>query len=46
VELTVGEHRIECKPSYQPAVVWVGPKLDRVGRLSESAHRLLFANWY
>jgi hypothetical protein len=46
VELTVGEHRIECKPDCQPAVVWVGPKLDRVGRLSQSDHRLLFVNWY
>jgi hypothetical protein len=46
VELTVGKHRIESKPGSQPAVVWVGPKLDRVGRLSQSDHRLLFANWY
>lgn len=46
VELTVGEHRIECKPGCQPAVVWVGPKLDRIGRLSERDHRLLFVNWY
>jgi hypothetical protein len=46
VELTVGEHRIECKPGCQPAVVWVGPKLDRVGRLSQRDHRLLFVNWY
>jgi hypothetical protein len=46
VELTVGEHRLECKPGCQPAVVWVGPRLDRVGRLSERDHRLLFVNWY
>ena len=46
VELTVGEHRIECKAGCQPAVVWVGPKLNRVGRLSQSDHRLLFVNWY
>jgi hypothetical protein len=46
VELTVGKHRIECKAGWQPAVVWVGPKLDRVGRLSERDHRLLFVNWY
>jgi len=46
VELAVGEHRIECKAGWQPAVVWVGPKLDRVGRLSERDHRLLFVNWY
>jgi hypothetical protein len=46
VELAVGTHRIECKPGWQPAVVWVGPKLDRVGRLSQGDHRLLFVNWY
>jgi hypothetical protein len=46
VELTMGEHRLECKPGCQPAVVWVGPRLDRVGRLSERDHRLLFVNWY
>jgi hypothetical protein len=46
VELTVGSHRIESKPDCQPAVVWVGPKRDRVGRLSQSDHRLLFVNWY
>jgi hypothetical protein len=46
VELTVGTHRIQSKPDCQPAVVWVGPKLDRVGRLSQSDHRLLFLNWY
>lgn len=46
VELTVGRHRIDCKPYCQPAVVWVGPKRDRIGRLSQSDHRLLFVNWY
>ena len=46
VELVVGIHRIESKPDCQPAVVWVGPKRDRVGRLSPSDHRLLFVNWY
>jgi hypothetical protein len=46
VELTVGTHRIESKPDCQAAVVWVGPKLDRVGPLSQSDHRLLFINWY
>jgi hypothetical protein len=46
IELTEGTHRIECKPDWQPAVVWVGPKRDRVGRLSQSDHRFLFVNWY
>ena len=46
VELRVGRHRIECKPDCPPAVVWVGPKRDRIGRLNQSDHRLLFVNWY
>jgi len=46
VELTVGTHWIQSKPDCQPAVVWVGPNRDRVGRLSQSDHRLLFVNWY
>jgi hypothetical protein len=46
VELTVGTHRIVSKPDCQAAVVWLGPKLDRVGRLSQSDHRSLFVNWY
>ena len=46
VELTVGKHRIECKPDCPPAVVWVGPKRDRVGRLSQSNHRALFIKRY
>ena len=46
VELTVGRHRLESKPGCQPAVVWVGPRRDRVGGLSQSDHRFLFVNWY
>ena len=46
VELTAGKHRIECTPNCQPAVVWVGPKRERAGRLSQSDHRWLFVNWY
>jgi hypothetical protein len=46
VVLTVGMHRIECKSDCPLAVVWVGPKRERIGRLSQSDHRLLFANWY
>lgn len=46
VELTVGTHRIETKPDCQPAVVWVGPQLDRLGRLGDSDHRFLFLKWY
>jgi hypothetical protein len=46
VELAVGTHRIESQPGVEPAVVWVGPKRDRVGRLSQSDHKALFVNWY
>ena len=46
VELTVGTHRLESKTAFQPAVVWAGPKRDRVGRLSPSDHQALFVNWY
>ena len=46
VELTVGTHRIETKPDCQPAVVWMGPRQERVGRLGDSDHRSLFVRWY
>ena len=46
VELTVGTHRIETKPDCQPAVVWMGPRQDRIGRLGDSDHRFLFVKWY
>lgn len=46
VELTVGTHRIETKSDCQPAVVWMGPRQDRVGRLGDSDHRFLFVKWY
>ena len=46
VELTVGTHRLETKPDCQPAVVWMGPQQNRMGRLGESDHRFLFLKWY
>lgn len=46
IELSVGSHRIEAPADCQAAVVWVGPKLERIGRLGESDHRFLFVNWY
>jgi hypothetical protein len=46
VELTRGTHRFDGKADCQAAVVWVGPKRDRIGRLSQSDHRSLFVNWY
>jgi hypothetical protein len=45
-ELAVGTHRIECASDCQPTVVWLGPKLDRIGRQGEGNRRLLFSNWY
>ena len=46
VELTVGTHRIETKPDCQAAVVWMGPRKERIGRLGGSDHQLLFVRWY
>ena len=46
VDLTVGTHRVETKSDCQPAVVWMGPRQDRMGRLGDSDHRLLFFKWY
>jgi hypothetical protein len=46
VELSVGLHRIECATNMQPVVVWLGPRLNRVGRHSQEDHRYLFINWY
>ena len=46
VELTVGTHRVETQSDCQPAVVWMGPWQDRLGRLGDSDHRYLFVRWY
>src|SRR6185369_7888608 len=46
VELTVGTHRLECAADCQPAVVWMGPRLERVHRINPGDHRMLFVNWY
>jgi hypothetical protein len=46
VELCEGIHRIECASDCQPAVVWMGPKLDRIHRIGPGDHRQLFVNWY
>src|SRR2546430_13097878 len=35
VALTVGNHRIETASDCQPAVVWVGPHLDRLPRIGD-----------
>ena len=46
VELAMGTHRIETRPDCQPAVVWMGPRKERIGRLGGSDHRFLFLRWY
>jgi len=45
-ELSAGTHRLEAATNCSPAVVWVGPKLDRIHRVPKADHRLLFVNWY
>jgi hypothetical protein len=46
VELSAGTHRVKCDEICQPAVVWLGPQTDRIGRLPDADHRYLFINWY
>jgi hypothetical protein len=46
VELTVGTHRIETKSDCQAAVVWMGSRKERIGRLGGSDHRSLFVRCY
>jgi hypothetical protein len=46
LELSIGMHRIETGPGVEPAIVWVGPRLDRIHRLDQSSHGDLFVNWY
>ena len=46
VLLSAGVHRIESAADVQPAVVWMGPRLDRIHRIGPGDHRLLFCDWY
>jgi hypothetical protein len=46
VELPVGTHRIETTSDCQPAVVWVGPRWERMRPIADSDHQRLFVNWY
>lgn len=46
VELAPGMHRIETSANSEPAVVWVGPCVDRIHRLRQGDHRRLFAQTY
>jgi hypothetical protein len=45
-ELEVGTHRIETGADCEPAVVWVGPHVNRLHRQGGGDHRRLFFNWY
>lgn len=46
IELAEGTHRLECAADCQPAVVWIGPHLQRIHRIGPGNHRQLFVNWY
>jgi hypothetical protein len=46
VELKPGTYRLETALDCQPAVVWVGPRLERLHPIGDSDHRRLFVNWY
>lgn len=46
IELGTGVHRLETMSESQLAVVWVGPRSERIHRMRQSDHRLLFVNWY
>jgi len=45
VELTVGMHRIECKPDCQTSRVWVGLSASN-WRLTKATIGCYFVNWY
>ena len=46
IDLAAGQHRIESPPDRKVAVVWTGPKLERIHRVAPGDHRWLFVNWY
>jgi hypothetical protein len=46
VNLLVGKHTLETAPGMKAAVVWVGPRVERLHRLPNRDHRFLFVNWY
>jgi hypothetical protein len=46
VELTVGTHRLETASDCEPAVVWLGPSLNRLRPIADGHHSHLFVNWY
>jgi hypothetical protein len=46
VNLAAGSHRLQCAPGARPAIVWVGPSLERLPRLGQGDHQAIFHNWY
>lgn len=46
VSLTVGKHHLECAAGTEPAIVWLGPSLDKIARMNGGQRRRLFVNWY
>ncbi len=46
LELTAGQHRLNCAPDCRPALVWVGPKLEQLPRIEQRDRQQLFINWY
>lgn len=46
VQLTVGTHRVQSVGEDEIAVVWVGPRLEKLPQVGRGDHRRLFVNWY
>lgn len=46
VHLDIGTHHVVVDSNCEPAVVWLGPKRNRLEPLSEGDPRNLFVNWY
>jgi hypothetical protein len=44
IELSKGVHSLQCSSNCQPAVVWIGPRLDRVHRAGPGDPQQLFVN--
>lgn len=46
VELAAGKHHLECAADTAVAIVWLGPKLDSIDRITGGERRQLFATSY
>jgi hypothetical protein len=46
LQLTAGTHQLDTGLGVEPAIVWVGPRLEEVPRLDPGSHSALFVNWY